>query len=162
MAKSATFSIGTIRFDPASGELRSQGSARRLEPRAADVLRLLCEEDGQLVSRQTLLGQCWGEGQGSDEALTQAIAQGRKALQELSEPDRIETLAKRGYRITLEHSSAPITAAPSRPWRRLILLTLGLMVAALALLLFAFPHQIKHSVRHALGFDTMTATDPDH
>ena len=153
MSADQLFSIGSLRFDAASGELSAPARSRRLEPRAAAVLATLCAQRGQMVTRQLLLDRCWGAGEGSDEALTQAVSQIRRTFQDLGAPaDLIETLAKRGYRLNAD--GAPVAAqrlpAQAAAGRR------GLVMAGIALLVLvaaviAAPHGLRHSLRHALG-----------
>src|SRR5437763_13474123 len=108
MRETGRFRIGVLSFDSATGELIGQRKVRRLEPRAASVLTALSVADGSIVSRQELLDRCWGDGMGSDEALTQAISQIRRAFEELGEaPTMLETLAKRGYRLRNETPTDP-------------------------------------------------------
>jgi DNA-binding winged helix-turn-helix (wHTH) protein len=153
MAADQLFSIGGLRFDAASGELSAPARSRRLEPRAAAVLAALCASRGQVVTRQALLDHCWGDGEGSDEALTQAVSQIRRTFQDLGAPtDLIETLAKRGYRLNGDGGPAtnPPLPAQATTGRR------GLVVAGVALLflvaaIVAAPHGIRHSMRHAFG-----------
>ena len=152
MSPDQIFRIGPLRFDALSGELAAPAESRRLEPRAAAVLALLCARPGQMVARQALLDQCWGEGEGSDEALTQAVAQIRRTFQELGAPaDLIETLAKRGYRLN-GGNAGPGLAAETRPAtiNRTLIAAAVALLAILALLLVA-PHQLRHNIRHAVG-----------
>ena len=150
--------IGSLAFDPGAGELRRGGSVRRLEPRAASVLSALAHRAGDVVTRQELLDRCWGEAEGSDEALTQTISQIRRALAELNETDGlIETLSKRGYRLKSSARGAngsrrdrPASLlAPRGPRSRRVPLAF-LTIAVLALWIL-FPHAPRHFVRHALG-----------
>lgn len=138
-----------IAFDPRSGQLGSGQVVRRLEPKAAAVFAVLCDAGGALVSRRELLDRCWGEGEGSDEALTQAVAQIRRAFEELGEKAPIETLAKRGYRVTSGTLSNPSAGRDARPgWHRPVLIA-----ALLILLLLAYfqPHWLRHFIRHNFG-----------
>ena len=155
MLSAAIFTVGSLDFDARSGELRTRGGARRLEPKAAGVLRALCEDPGAVVSRQELLDRCWGPGEGSDEALTQAVAQIRRALDELGEPaEAIQTLAKRGYRLNAATEATAAAAgggnhAPRVRSRGPVVLTV--LLIALVVLWVAFPHELRHAVRHSLG-----------
>lgn len=96
-------------------EVRGPDGARRLEPRAAAVLAELMKADGRVVCREALLEACWGGEAGSDEALTQAIAQLRRAFDDdPRRPRFIETVHRTGYRWL---APAPAEAAPSPPVR---------------------------------------------
>lgn len=138
-------------FDERTGEIVSRAGRRRLEPRASAVLKALIDAKGVVISRGELLDRCWPSHSGSDEALTQAVAQVRRALAELAYPDAIQTLAKRGYRLTVLPHGA--TAAVSLPSRTHVMKWLLVAVAAAILLLLAVgPHSLRHGVRHLLGF----------
>lgn len=145
-----SYDLAGLRFDPATGALTAAGTACKLEPKAADVLALLCRVRGTLVSRQHLLDECWGEGMGSDEALTQAVAQIRRAFETLDAPrDILTTYPKRGYRL------AAANAAKEHALRRRHIkaswLALAIIVVALVLILLLAPHWPRHLIRHALG-----------
>jgi DNA-binding winged helix-turn-helix (wHTH) protein len=121
--------IGGWEFSPATGELRRRTDVRRLEPRAAKALELLCEADGDLVSQEQLIASVWSGRSLSDNSVAVVIGQLRKALDDdAREPRLIETIPKRGYRLRID----PAAGAPAK--RRKSLLILG---AALGLLLLA-------------------------
>jgi DNA-binding winged helix-turn-helix (wHTH) protein len=142
-------SADPVAFDEKSGSLAKDGNERRLEPKAAQVLVILASADGGIVSRASLLDGAWGSASGSDEALTQAVAQIRRLFQELGEDDPIETLAKRGYRLRarLASDSSPAVAQTER---RSIGIWLVILAAILAYSYFQ-PHGLRHFVRHTLG-----------
>jgi DNA-binding winged helix-turn-helix (wHTH) protein/TolB-like protein/Flp pilus assembly protein TadD len=92
--------IGEWSADPESNELRRGGEALRIEPKAMDVLMLLADRVGRVVSREELFAAVWPGVVVGDEALTQTIIKLRKALGDNSRsPSYIETIAKRGYRL---------------------------------------------------------------
>ena len=148
-------------FCTASGTL-SRGEAKvRLEPRAGAVLAALISEPDQVVSRQALLDGCWGEGVGSDEALTQAVSQIRKAAASLGLANPVRTYAKRGYAIVgdaIQSGRLPSTATSAEPAgpdpsrstvsRRIVLVGIA---AALILGWLLMPHGPRHWIRHSLG-----------
>lgn len=155
------FEIGALLFDPGSGELSKPACSRRLEPKAAAVLAALCEGRGSVLARQDLLDRCWGEGEGSDEALTQTITQIRRALDDLGEDGGlIETFAKRGYRLQVQRG--PVTSAPLAPSvpasippgssrRSLALALAGVLTLLLLATWIMDPHGSRHFIRHSLG-----------
>ena len=110
---------GEAEIDLAAREIDTGAAVRRLEPRAAAVLAALMAAGGAVVTREALLDACWGEDGGSDEALTQAIAQLRRAFAEdPRRPRFIGTVPKAGYRWLAPHSapdSAPDPARESAP-----------------------------------------------
>lgn len=69
-----------------------------LEPRLHKLLNFFLDHKDLVVSREQILSGVWGEGLGSDESLTRAIAALRRALQDSRvEPTYIATLSKKGY-----------------------------------------------------------------
>lgn len=105
-------------IDLATREVATGGGTVRLEPKAAAVLSRLIAANGAVVSRLDLLDGCWGDGSGSDEALTQAVAQLRRAFaDDPRAPGYIGTTPRTGYR-WLGGTPVPITTAPAtRPVR---------------------------------------------
>jgi DNA-binding winged helix-turn-helix (wHTH) protein len=145
------FRIGDVRFDASSGILSSANSTSRLEPKAGDVLALLCAAQGSVVSRERLLDECWQGDAGSDEGLTQAVAQIRRALETVgASRDILSTHPKRGYSVSPagnSHASGRRRAPRMRAW-----LPLGLLAAAIIMILIVAPHWPRHVIRHALGW----------
>ena len=95
----------------------------RLEPKAMDVLRFLLERPGEVLSRREILDRVWGGRFVSDEVLTNAISQIRRAFGDAARTPRyIETIAKGGYRfiapVILEPAVEPGTGRlPRLDWR---------------------------------------------
>ena len=106
--------IGKWVADPATNELRNAGRSVRLEPKPMDLLMRLAAQPGEVVPRETLLEEVWSDAVVVDEALTQAVARLRKSLGD--DADYIETLSKRGYRLTVPVQ--PVEAGPAGPRRR--------------------------------------------
>lgn len=91
--------IGEWLLDPATNEI-SRGKERvHLEPKAVDLLVALALRAGEVVSREELLSQVWAGVVVGDDVLTQAVIKLRKALGD-GEPEYIQTIPKRGYRLT--------------------------------------------------------------
>src|SRR4051794_34555716 len=92
--------IGGWEFSPATGELRRRTDVRRLEPRAAKALELLCEANGDIVSQEQLIAGVWQGRALSENSIAVVIGQLRRALDDdAREPRLIETIPKRGYRL---------------------------------------------------------------
>lgn len=164
-ARDAEFRIGQLSFDPRSGELRAPALARRLEPRAAAVLAALCETPGVVVNRQSLLDRCWGVGEGSDEALTSAVAQIRRTLDELGQsPDVVETLSKRGYRLKRTEGAVPAQTenllGSQAPRAGRLTAILAVIAALLLVAWWLAPHNVRHAVRHGLWGGPPAAAQP--
>lgn len=92
-------------FDFASGELTRSGIRLRLESQPAELLELLIEANGELVSRRDLIAALWpAENEGEfDRRLDKAVAKLRASLNDdPTKPRFIETLKGRGYRFIAE------------------------------------------------------------
>ena len=98
---------GTIRFggdfelDPRAYELRRSGRAIKLERIPMDVLFLLAEQKGQLVTRDRIAERIWGKGVflDTDNSINGAIRKLRQALHDDPEKPRvIQTVTGKGYR----------------------------------------------------------------
>src|SRR5215472_15868499 len=116
---------GTLRFggfevDLQAGELRRQGVKVRLQEQPFQVLQMLLERRGQVVTREELQKRIWPADTFVDfeQGLYNAIKKLREALADDAEKPRfVETLSRRGYRFI-----APLTpdTQPARrrlPWR---------------------------------------------
>ncbi|MGH8077425.1 MAG: winged helix-turn-helix domain-containing protein [Lysobacter sp.] len=94
--------VGECIVEIALREVHAPGArrARRITPKAMGVLLALVDAAGRVVSRDALLAQVWPDTLPSDDVITQAITQLRKAFgEERGNPRYIETIAKSGYRL---------------------------------------------------------------
>jgi DNA-binding winged helix-turn-helix (wHTH) protein/energy-coupling factor transporter ATP-binding protein EcfA2 len=97
------FSLGDWQVNPKTNNLRRGDLVRLLEPKAMDVLLLLCAQQGQVLSVDEIADQCWGDVDIGDNPVHKAINQIRKALGDVpSTPTYIATIRKRGYYIIAE------------------------------------------------------------
>jgi len=97
--------IGEWDFDAQSGELTRGRDRRRLEPRAAKTLELLCEAQGGLVSQEKLIAEVWDGRSLSENSVPVVISQLRRVLgDDARRPMLIETVPKRGYRLVQAES----------------------------------------------------------
>jgi TolB-like protein/DNA-binding winged helix-turn-helix (wHTH) protein len=93
--------FGDFDLDLRTGELRRNGASLNLPPQPAKILILLVERAGEVITRNELAGQVWGDDTfvNFDQGLNFAVRQIRAALGDDSDTPRfIETLPKRGYR----------------------------------------------------------------
>ena len=93
--------FGTFELDPISGELRRHGRKTRLPNQPFQVLRLLVERAGDLVTREELQRMLWPCDTFVDFeiGLNSAIRQVRAALGDSAKnPVFVETVPRRGYR----------------------------------------------------------------
>ena len=103
---SLSSSQGAIRFgdfdvDTRSGELRKQGLRIKLQVQPFQVLQILLEHAGNVVTREELQKRIWPADTfvDFDQGLNNAVKKLRDALADDAEnPSFIETISKRGYR----------------------------------------------------------------
>jgi TolB-like protein/DNA-binding winged helix-turn-helix (wHTH) protein/Flp pilus assembly protein TadD len=129
--RQATEPSGRLRFalfevDLRAGELTKRGVRVRLQEQPFQVLRMLLERPGELVTREELRGKIWGRTiVDFDHGLNKAINKIREALGDSAENPRfVETVSRRGYRFLADVT--PIDAADGQPG----LATLGSVLPA--------------------------------
>ena len=83
--------------------VRADGGSLRLTVKSMQVLLALVEQRGVVVSRDALFERVWPNTMPTDDVLTQAVAQLRKAFaDDRDAPRYIETISKGGYRLLAE------------------------------------------------------------
>lgn len=123
--------FGVFELDRQAGELRKSGVRLKLQGQPLQVLTLLLERAGEVVTREQLQQTLWPSDTfvDFDHSLNTAINKVREALGDsASSPRYVETLARRGYRfiapvqaeipppeIIQEANSAKQSAKPSSP-----------------------------------------------
>ncbi len=93
--------FGLFEVDLRAGELRKQGVKIKLQEQPLQILAMLLENPGQVVTREELRSRLWPADTfvDFDHGLNKAINKLREALGDSAENPRfIETLARRGYR----------------------------------------------------------------
>ena len=94
-----SYQFGPFQFDPAARVLSRSGKTLPLTFKAADVLRVLVENRGQIVAKTKLLEEVWPGSFVEDGSVERNISALRKALDGTGRSRQyIETLPKRGYR----------------------------------------------------------------
>lgn len=117
------YRFGTFEADAGSGDLRRQGLRIKLKAQPFQLLLLLLERSGQVVTREEINRTLWPEGTfvDFDHGVNSAINRIREALGDSAgNPRFIETLARRGYRFIapveqIEASPEAARPAPERP-----------------------------------------------
>ncbi len=106
------FHLRDLRVEPLKGQITGRAGSVHLPPKAMEVLLCLASSPGELVTRETLINDVWGEGQGSQETLSHSVSEIRHALDDhLENPEFVQTLPKRGYRLIVE--AVPVAASPT-------------------------------------------------
>src|SRR6476469_6233088 len=107
------FRFGVFEVDATSGELRKSGVRLRLQDQPFQVLLVLLERPGELVTREELRQRLWPEGTfvDFDGSLNVILKRLRAALDDDPENPRfIETIPRRGYRFI-----APVSIVDTTP-----------------------------------------------
>jgi TolB-like protein/DNA-binding winged helix-turn-helix (wHTH) protein/Tfp pilus assembly protein PilF len=101
--------FGVFEVDPRAGELRKYGLRVRLQEQPFQVLAMLLERAGQVVTREELQKKLWPADTfvDFDHGLNKAVNKIRDALGDSAESSRfVETVARRGYRFLAEVKAA--------------------------------------------------------
>src|SRR5690349_6028364 len=134
----AVLRFGTFEVDMHSGELRKEGVRIKLQEQPFQVLMVLLQRPGEVVTREELRNQNWPADTfvDFDNSLNTAINKLREALRDSADNPRfIETLPRRGYRFIAPVTGTDRTAraaagVPARRRRRTIFG--GVAIAVLA------------------------------
>jgi DNA-binding winged helix-turn-helix (wHTH) protein len=95
------YRFGVFEANAASGELLRQGIRTKLNAQPFQVLCMLLERPGELLTREAISRELWPEGTFVDyeHGVNSAVNRIREALGDTaSNPRFVETLARRGYR----------------------------------------------------------------
>src|SRR5215467_11336188 len=122
------FRFGVFEADCETGELRKQGRRVPLPGQPYDILMMLLEQPGELVSRAQIRERLWPDGTfvDFDHSLNTAMNKIRDVLGDsASTPRFIKTLARRGYRFIAPvqidaGDSVPLSAEPPRSTNGLV------------------------------------------
>jgi DNA-binding winged helix-turn-helix (wHTH) protein len=176
---SAVYRFDDIEVDPASARVLASGRAIALEPKAFKILIFLLESRGRLVEKRELLETVWSDTFVTENALTRAIAQLRKALgDDAREARYIETVPTLGYRFiaSVETLSRPATepaqTGRTRHFRSYWGWAVGAAVVGIGFGLAwrrpprsAYPeppnHGLPRQVTASMGLDAYPAPSPD-
>jgi len=113
------FRFGVFEADGQTGELRKQGRRVPLPGQPFDILMMLLEQPGELVSRTQIRERLWPDGTfvDFDRSLNTAMNKIRDVLGDSAAAPRfIETLARRGYRfIAPVQLDGVVSAEPPHP-----------------------------------------------
>src|SRR6202161_2474677 len=115
--------FGVFELDLAAGELRKSGAKLRLQEQPFQILALLLERAGDVVTREELRQKLWPADTfvDFDHGLNTAVNKLREVLGDsATSPRFIETLARRGYRFIApvksdEQSDVQTRAEPASP-----------------------------------------------
>ena len=107
--------FGVFELHPPTGELRKNGAKVKLEGQPIQILALLLERPGELVTQDEIRTKLWSDGTVVDfeHCIKTAVRKLRQALgDDADAPRYIQTLPRRGYRFIAPLSPlTPVSAA---------------------------------------------------
>ena len=144
--------FGVFELDPKTGELRKSGLRIRLRQQCCQVLTLLAERPGEVVTREELREKLWPGNTFVDfeGGLNKVIVRLRDALGDLAESPRfIETLPRKGYRFIgpVRESARRVSPEAERDSRGP-----SRQQASFAVLPFIFLNAVEEKESFSLGF----------
>ena len=93
------FTLGEWTILPARGQLVNGEDIVHPEPKVFEVLLALAKRDGDLVTKEDLIAECWDGKAFSDEPILRCISLLRGHFGDQRPYEYIETLPRRGYRL---------------------------------------------------------------
>src|SRR5688572_14141244 len=93
---SRRYSFGEFTLDLERGALLRAGAHVDLRPKAFEVLRLLVERHGRLVTKQELLDAVWGRVVVTEGSVAKCLIEIRRAIDDRAQK-AIRTVPRRGY-----------------------------------------------------------------
>jgi DNA-binding winged helix-turn-helix (wHTH) protein len=128
-AEKRIFRFGVFEADASSGELRKAGMRLRVQEKPFQVLMLLLEHPGEVVTREEVRQKLWPSDTfvDFDHSLNTIVNKIREALDDsAANPRFIETLSKRGYRFLVPVEST--SHRSDHPVEKLIVATSTLAI----------------------------------
>ena len=118
LAECADFALGPLVVSPATRTIARGDESEKIEPRIMQVLVVLAQANGAVVTRDTLLDVCWGGVYVGDDSLNRAIAAVRRIASGIGAGTfEVETIPRTGYRLAVcdVESEAKEAGAPDSP-----------------------------------------------
>lgn len=173
LAQEADFDLGSLRVRPATCEVEHNGVSETLQRRVMQVLVVLAQARGSVVSQNDLVMRCWRGLSVTDDAIVRCISILRKLAAAYPDaPFSIETIPGIGYRLT---SSSPVesdaSAGPKlnvrRSHFRVVAPAVGLATLILVVAIIWLRHgaaaPAQYPVRVAVQpFETVSNSDDAH
>ena len=130
--------FGIFEADLEAGELRKNGARVKLEGQPFQILALLIQRPGQVVTREELQQKLWPADTFVDfeHSINAAVKRLRDALDDSADSPRyIETLPRRGYRFIYPINGTAAAALSAPWWRQIRVVAPSVSVLVLAALL---------------------------
>jgi DNA-binding winged helix-turn-helix (wHTH) protein len=108
--------FGAFQIDSRTWMLTQDGKPVDLSPRLVEILEFIVSRGGEIVTKEELLEKFWPDVNVTENTLTRAIADIRKALgEDAAAPKFLGTASRRGYRFISE-STVVTTSDPFQEW----------------------------------------------
>lgn len=114
-------SFGPFELDPAAFELRRDGKPLAIEPQVFELIVLLVQNRGRIVTRDELIDRVWSGRIVSEATISSRIKAARQALgDDGSKQELIKTIHGRGFRFVADVRPEPpgggATNTGAEPW----------------------------------------------
>lgn len=111
LARRADFPLGAATVRPSIRSIEGAGGTVVLEPLVMQVLLAFVDAEGAVLTREELMSTCWpGAAVVGDDSVNRTIAEVRRAARNAEAGFGIETIARVGYRLTVEGGGEAIPA----------------------------------------------------
>jgi len=109
--------FGSFQIDPRTWLLTGDGRTVDLSPRLVEMLAFIVSRGGEIVTKDELLDKFWPDVNVTENTLTRAIADIRKAIgEDASSPRFLQTVSRRGYKFAGEAASISPATDPFQDW----------------------------------------------
>ncbi|HXG80716.1 MAG TPA: winged helix-turn-helix domain-containing protein [Sphingomicrobium sp.] len=121
LAARGAFRLGEALVNPGTRTVSGPGGEADLEPRVMQVLVVLADAAGTVVTRETLFQRCWGNVFVGDDSLNRAVAGVRKVAETVAAGSfTVETVPRTGYKLVVNSGAGPGSPATSLTRRHAI------------------------------------------
>jgi TolB-like protein/DNA-binding winged helix-turn-helix (wHTH) protein len=153
-ANKTYLAIHGCEIDLAASRIKGLKGWIQLKPKSMDVLEYLLDRPLKVCTREEILNAVWGRSIVSDDVLSQAISELRKAFNDdFHSPSVLETIPRRGYRLLLE----PITRKTSyRVWHWPVIFAMAVIAIFLVYLYTTRPQALARQTIAVLPFVNMS------
>ena len=118
LAARPDFTLGLAAISPSTRTIAGPGGTADVEPRVMQVLVVLADAAGHVVTRGTLFDRCWGGVYVGDDSLNRTIGAIRKLASDVAGGSfEVETIPRTGYRLTGANAAA-LTVSSNEEGRR--------------------------------------------
>jgi len=97
LAAREDFTLGGVIVSPSTRNMRGPMASVVVEPRVMQVLVVLADAVGQVVTRETLFNRCWGGVYVGDDSLNRAVAALRRAVLAIGGRLELQAIPRTGY-----------------------------------------------------------------